>query len=268
MAVSEITDGEKISNYGHAMPDVSLSVLGCGDAFCSGGRMQTCFCLKTPKQALLLDCGATVLLAMQQQHVDPESIDRILLSHLHGDHFGGVPFFLIHAQFELKRTRPLTIIGPTGTRERIEAAIDVLFPDLRDVSWRFPLEVIELEAGKEQIAGDIRISSYLVDHPSGAPSLAFRLAIDDRVLAFSGDTRWTEALIEIADGADLLIAECHGFKPNGVPHLDWQTLNAHKDHLRARRILLTHMSASMLNRLPNLERGRFEFAEDGLVTTI
>jgi ribonuclease BN (tRNA processing enzyme) len=250
------------------MSEFSLCVLGCGDAFCSGGRSQTCFHLKTEQQSLLLDCGATTLLAMRRQHVDPGDVDRILISHLHGDHFGGVPFLLLHAHFELKRTKPLSIIGPRGTEKRITAAINVLFPDVSDIAWSFPLEVIELEAGDKATLADIGLSSYLVDHPSGAPALAFRLTTGGKVVAFSGDTRWTDALIDVADDADLLIAECHGYKPNGVPHLDWETLSAHKSDLRAKRILLTHMSDSMLQRLPSLVHDGFEFAEDGLVTEI
>jgi len=249
------------------MSDLSLHILGCGDAFCSGGRMQTCFHLQTEKQAVLLDCGATVLLAMEQHHVDPAKIDSILLTHLHGDHFGGVPFFLIHAQFAIKRSRPLTIIGPRGTKDRIAAAIDVLFSDLKDTVWSFPMNVIEVEAGQRATIGDLVASTYLVDHPSGAPSLAFRLDVQGKTLAFSGDTCWTDTLIEIADGTDLLLVECHSYQPNGIHHLDWQTLNNRQAELRADRILLTHMGPSMVSRLPSLEPGRFEFAEDGLVTT-
>lgn len=230
--------------------------------------MQTCFLLETGERNLLLDCGATALLAMQQQNVDPMSVDHILISHLHGDHFGGVPFVLIHAQFVARRTRPLTIIGPSGTEDRIEAAIAVLFPDLVDIAWRFSLEIVELEAGETRTVDGLSISSWLVDHPSGAPSLAFRLQSHDKVLAFSGDTRWTEVLVDVADGADLLIAECHGYRPNGVPHLDWQTLTTQVPRLRAKRILLTHMSDDMLNRLPTLDHSRFEFAEDGLTVTL
>ena len=230
--------------------------------------MQTCFHVGTAHHNTLLDCGSTVLLAMQQQNIDPSTIDHILLSHLHGDHFGGVPFFLMHAQFVTKRTRPLVILGPVGTERRINDALDVMFPDIKETVWRFPIKFIELEADRQEVIGDINISPYLVDHPSGAPSLAFRLEIDGKVLAFSGDTRWTEALVNVADNVDLLIAECHGFKPNGVHHLDWQTLNEHKDDLRAKRIILTHMSQFMLSCLPSLDRGRFEFAEDGLVTTL
>lgn len=250
------------------MTSIVLRVVGCGDAFCSGGRLQTCFHIRTPKQTVLLDCGATALLGMQRQDIDPSTVDLILLSHLHGDHFGGVPFFLMQAHFSGRRTRPLTVIGPEGTRARLDAAIAVLFPDIVKTVWRFPFEVIEVTAGRPFVHDDLTISPFLVDHPSGAPALAYRIENAGKVLAFSGDTRWTESLIEIAESADLLIAECHSYRPNGVPHLDWQTLNEHAPELRARRILLTHMSESMLSRLPGLDTGRFEFAEDGWTTTL
>ena len=230
--------------------------------------MQTCFHVGHADHSLLLDCGSTVLLAMQQQKIEPLSIDHILLSHLHGDHFGGVPFLLMHAQFVAKRKAPLTILGPGGTERRIIDTLNVLYPDIEDITWRFPIHFIELQARHQETIGDIRIFPHLVDHPSGAPSLAFRLEIDGKTLAFSGDTRWTSALVDIADDADLLIAECYGVRPNDVHHLDWQTLNEHGDELRAKRILLTHMSQPMLNCLPAIDRGRFEFAEDGLVTTL
>ncbi len=250
------------------MSSVFVRVLGCGDAFCSGGRLQTCFHVGNARHDMLLDCGATVLLAMQQQNVDPMTVDYILLSHLHGDHFGGVPFFLLHAQFVAKRDKPLTILGPEGTKDRITDALGIMFPDLQTLDWRFPIQFIELKAHQEETVGDIRILPHLVDHPSGAPSFAFRLDIDGKALAFSGDTRWTKALVDIADNVDLLIAECHSCRPNGIHHLDWQTLNEHEGDLKAKRIMLTHLSQPMLDCLPKLDRGRFEFAEDGLVTQL
>ena len=250
------------------MSSVSIRVLGCGDAFCSGGRLQTCFHVGNDHHNMLLDCGATVLLAMQQQEIDPVSIDSILISHLHGDHFGGIPFFLMHAQFVAKREKPLAILGPEGTERRVLDTLNILFPDLGTMTWRFPLDFTEMEAPREETVAGIRIAPHLVDHPSGAPSFAFRLTIDGKALAFSGDTRWTETLLDVAEDVDLLIAECHSRRPNGVHHLDWQTLNEHQGDLKAKRILLTHLSQPMLDDLPALDQGRFEFAEDGLVTTL
>ena len=74
-----------------------VRVVGSGDAFGSGGRFQTCIAVTDDSGArprVLLDCGATSLTAMRQQQLDPNEIDTVLVSHLHGDHFGGVPFLV------------------------------------------------------------------------------------------------------------------------------------------------------------------------------
>ena len=89
-----------------------LTVIGSGDAFGSGGRFNTCFLLETAKGTLLVDCGASSLIALKARGVDPNAIDGILLSHLHGDHFGALPFLLMDAQFLTRRERPLLIAGP------------------------------------------------------------------------------------------------------------------------------------------------------------
>ena len=76
-----------------------LTIVGSGDAFGSGGRFNTCFWLETAKGTLLVDCGASSLVALKARGLDHARIDGIILSHLHGDHFGGLPFLLLDAQF-------------------------------------------------------------------------------------------------------------------------------------------------------------------------
>ena len=61
----------------------------------------------------------------------------MLLSHLHGDHFGGLPFLLLDGQFEGERTRPLTVVGPVGTGARLQAALEVFFPGSSSNAWRY-----------------------------------------------------------------------------------------------------------------------------------
>lgn len=77
---------------GAIMGDVLVQFLGSGDAFGSGGRFQTCFYVKCERTRLLIDCGASSLIAMKRFGVDPGAVDLILVTHLHGDHFGGIPF--------------------------------------------------------------------------------------------------------------------------------------------------------------------------------
>jgi ribonuclease BN (tRNA processing enzyme) len=244
------------------MARVAIRVLGCGDAFGSGGRLQTSFFVTAGPDRFLIDCGATALVAMRRFGVDPATIDRVFLSHLHGDHFGGLPFLLLEAQHVSRRRQPLTIIGPSGLRERLFATQEALFPGSGRTAWRFPLEFDELEPGRTLTSGGVAVTAYPVEHPSGAAAFALRFACNGRQFAYSGDTEWTDQLIDLAEGSDLLILECYAVTRKGRYHLDLETLNRRRRDLRAERLLLTHMSQAMLEQLDGID---WETAEDGLL---
>ena len=134
-----------------------VTIVGSGDAFGSGGRFNTCFFVETARGTLLVDCGASALVALKAQGIDPLRIDGIVLSHLHGDHFGGLPFLLLDGQFLARRERPLTIAGPPGTRTRVDQLMEVFFPKSTGSNWRFPWEVVEIDVGREtEILGSQR----------------------------------------------------------------------------------------------------------------
>jgi ribonuclease BN (tRNA processing enzyme) len=243
---------------------MKLTIAGCGDAFGSGGRFNTCFFLETAKAALLVDCGASALPALKAQRIDPNRIDAIVLSHLHGDHFGGLPFFLLDAQFLARREKPLLIAGPPGARARIDAAMEVFFPKSTGTKWRFPWRVEEVAVG---VPADVLGHSLLtaeVIHPSGAPSTALRLSDGEKVFAYSGDTEWTDALLPIAAQADLFICECYAFAGKLTGHLTWEILKARLGDLHAQRIMLTHMNPTMLARLDEVMDDGVMLAADGL----
>jgi ribonuclease BN (tRNA processing enzyme) len=124
-----------------------LTIIGSGDAFGSGGRFNTCFMIEAGGRAILLDCGASSLVALKARQIDPNAIDGVILSHLHGDHFGGLPFFLLDARFLGRRTRPFQIVGPPGTRERMTAALDAFFPRSSLRTCKFPLDIGEITPG-------------------------------------------------------------------------------------------------------------------------
>jgi len=245
-----------------------LTVLGSGDAFGSGGRFNTCFMVETAGRTVFLDFGATSLVALRARGIDPSAIDAIILSHLHGDHFGGLPFLLLHAQFLLRRERPLLIAGPPGSRERIDAALEVFFPRSSGTSWRFPWSVVEITPGVPDEVLGIAVTTAEVIHPSGAPSTALRLSHGGTVLAYSGDTEWTDALIPIADGADLFILECYEHARVVTGHLSWNVLKPRLPELRAKRIMMTHMNPSMLERIDEIKAEGLLVAEDGLVMDV
>ena len=244
---------------------MKLTIAGSGDAFGSGGRLNTCFFLETAKGALLVDCGASSMSALNARQIDTNRIDGIVLSHLHGDHFGGLPFLLLNAQFLARRDKPLLIAGPPGTRERVDALLEACFPKAKTgIKWRFQWQVQEIPvAVPTEVLGHTVLSAEVV-HQSGAPSTALRLSDGETLFAYSGDTEWTDALLGVAREADLFICECYGFAGKLTGHLSWEILKPRLAELKARRIMLTHMNPTMLARLDQVRTGGVLLAEDGL----
>ena len=109
------------------MGRVRVRFLGSGDAFGSGGRLQTCMLLESEGFRCVVDCGASSLIALKRAAIDPNEIDTILITHLHGDHFGGIPFLVLDGQFS-RRSRNLLVAGPPGLTERVTQAMEVFFP--------------------------------------------------------------------------------------------------------------------------------------------
>jgi ribonuclease BN (tRNA processing enzyme) len=239
---------------------VNVTFLGTGDAFGSGGRLQTCFLVEARGYCLLVDCGASSMIALGRAAVSPHDIRAIVVSHLHGDHFAGIPFFLVDAQVARKRKAPLTVVGPAGIQDRIAETQEALFPGSWSPSRAFPLEFIEFEQRCEVGLGPVTITPHAVVHPSGAPAYALRVRSGSKTFAYSGDTEWTEELIEVAEGTALFICEAYSYEKKIRYHLDYPTVMDNVERLRTDRLVLTHMSEDVLAHLDTLD---CETAEDG-----
>jgi ribonuclease BN (tRNA processing enzyme) len=201
---------------------------------------------------------------MKRAAVDPSSLGWVLLSHLHVDHFGGVPLLILDGQFS-RRTRPLVIAGPPSVRRRIEATMEAFFPGSTSITRRFSTDFVELQEGVPCSVGPAIVTSLAAQHASGAPSYILRVEYGGKLIAYSGDTEWTETLVEAARGADLFICEAYFFDRKIRYHLDYQTLRQHRERLACRRLILTHMSLDMLDHLGEID---YEHAEDGQVVAL
>jgi ribonuclease BN (tRNA processing enzyme) len=247
------------------MYKMELQILGSGDAFGSGGRFNTCFYARDTQGAFLVDCGASSMIAIRKFGIDPNTIRAIFISHLHGDHFGGLPFFILDAQLVSRRTVPLTIAGPPGLRDRLMSTMENFFPGSSNVERRFETTIRELQPRIANIVEGIKVTPYIVKHASGAPPFSLRFEVDGKTFCYSGDTEWVEDLREAAQAADLFIAECYFFDRQVKFHLDFATLARHLPEIGAKRVILTHMSAEML---PRIEEAGVEAANDGMVISI
>ena len=244
-----------------------VTFVGSGDAFGSGGRLNTCIHVRTAQTTFLFDCGASSLIGMKRLGIDRNAIDTILVTHFHADHFGGIPFFMIDAQFSAGRTRPLTIAGPEGLRDWYARVMETAFANSIKSAPKFELKLIELTTGRDHaMMGGVSVRAERVRHAAvDGPFFAYRVACDGKIIAFSGDTEWVDNLVEIGREADLFITECSSFEKKVPYHIDYVTLAANLPRIKPKRLVLTHMNEETLARAGEIGH---ELASDGLTIEI
>lgn len=247
------------------MQSLRVIFLGTGDAFSTGGRNQAGYLIEGSGESLLLDCGSTVLAALKGEHLSTELIDTVFISHLHGDHFAGLPFLFLHCTNIELRTRPLTIIGPPEVESRAMQLYAALYADTAAEPMPFQLRFVEAQPGKPSSFGGMQVTAFHVPHQEHPPSFGCAIETGGRKIVYSGDSGWTEDLVAHAQNADLFICECSFFETRLATHLDYPRIADNLGRFGAKRIVLTHLGEEVLQRQKDLE---IETAHDGLVVTL
>jgi len=244
---------------------VSITFVGCGDSFGSGGRFNTCILVDAPGIRFCMDFGASSLIALERLGIPHNTIDAILLTHLHGDHCGGIPFLLVDAMLAAKRNRPLTVAGPQDTTERLKSLAAALMPGMHVMVPKFPVTYVDMPLLQKTHIGPLTVTTYPAIHTQETNPTSIRIEVAGKVIAYTGDSEWTEHMLALADGADVFIAECYFFKKPVRFHLNYPDIAKHKAEIRAKRVVLTHLGREML---ANLDSVTEECARDGLVIKI
>jgi ribonuclease BN (tRNA processing enzyme) len=244
---------------------MKVTFVGCGDAFGSGGRGNTCIRVDTPGRTTVVDFGATALFGWHRLGFSTNDIDAIVLTHLHGDHFGGLPFLLLEAQFVAGRRKPLTIAGPPGSRTRIEMACEIFFPGMTANRWNYQWNVEELPPGSHLELEGVSLDTVEMRHPSGAPATAVRLTSDQTRFAYTGDTGWNDNILPLSDGTDLFVTECYSGERSVPNHIDWNTLKSNLPAITAKQTAVTHLGRSALACVKDMQTAGLIVADDGKV---
>ncbi len=238
-----------------------VTFLGIGDAFSACGNHQSAYLLQGDSATVLLDCGSAALTSMKRHGIDVQTVDLILLSHLHGDHFAGLPYLFLEYIYEQRRERPLHIAGPPGTEERVWALYRAAYRELSLNGLPFRLQFTEMVPQQRVGFGAVSVDPFRVPHQETEISLGMRVSVAGRTILYSGDTGWTEELIPQSQGADLFICECCFFESRIPVHLDYPRIAEHRSRFGARRMILTHLGREVLARRAEVE---VELASEGL----
>ena len=230
------------------MVPMFLTVLGCSGSIGGPTSPASGYLVEVEGVApVVIDMGPGVLGALQR-YVAPEAA-TILLSHLHADHCLDVPGLLVLRRFgpAAENAGRVPLIGPSGTAYRIgvasaeePGAVDDLSDTFDVGSWDVSPEV-EMRGDDGEVGLCVRADR--VDHPP--ESYGMRLTSrSGRVLVYSGDTAYCEALVELAAGADVLLCEAswtHGEdRPPGI-HMSGAEAGRTARLAGVGRLILTHI---------------------------
>lgn len=157
----------------------------------------------------LLEVGDGALRNLNAYGVELNAVKRILISHLHSDHFIGIVHVLFDMMNVRNRTEPLEIIGPAGIEKATRGLMSLCELPVADDQIRgFELKFKELGAGEN--FDDIQ--TVRGDHPSEAH--AYRITRDNKGLFYNGESSFTKEVIDLARGADLFISTVVVLKPH------------------------------------------------------
>jgi len=239
--------------------------VGSSDAFAAGGRRQSAIVVRNAQGMALLDCSGTTLTGLEVLGIRRNEISAILVSHFHGDHFMGIPSFLLAALYEDDRTTPLHIAGPRGVEQRIRELARIVGYGMEGRDWPFPIHFHDLTPGDEQRIGPVHVLPFQTHHQAETSPLGFDLRSGNHRIVFSGDTGWFQELPKYTYGADLFICECTSYDRGFEYHMNFRDLAENREAFGCRRIILTHLGPTMSSRRGSCA---METAEDGLRITL
>jgi len=166
------------------------------------------------KEKLLFDCGRGAALRLYQLKVPFPDLTALFLTHLHSDHVVGIPDLYLTGWI-FGRSAPLRVWGPEGTAGMMSHLQQAYRFDIhvrRDVDEKLPAQgaaVIAKDVGQGVVYqnGELKVTAFTVDHAPVKPAFGYRIDYSGHSVVLSGDTRYSENLIQFAHGTDVLIHE-------------------------------------------------------------
>jgi len=187
---------------------MEITILGSGTATPSLERNASGLAVKALHSWILVDIGPGTMRRMCEAGIDSKWIDAILITHFHPDHVSDLVPFLFASNYEYGavRSEPFHLIGPTGLEQFYSALVGVYGDWIVPKGNRLILkEMAARAAGNLDLAG-AEIHSRPAVH--SFPSLHYRFEADGVSFTASGDTDFSDGLIELARDTEVLICEC------------------------------------------------------------
>lgn len=189
-----------------------VTILGTGTPDPNPERFNAAILVEAGGKRLMVDCGRGTVTRLAQAGVDPAKIDGVFITHLHYDHTVGLPDLWLTGWL-LGRSQPVQLWGPAGTRNMAQNLARAFNADVQNrvSSGALPAEGAQWAVhdiaryGEVYNDGSVRISAFPVDHGAMKPALGYRVDYAGHSVVISGDTRFSQSLVDAAKGTDCLI---------------------------------------------------------------
>jgi ribonuclease BN (tRNA processing enzyme) len=212
--------------------DTRVILLGTGTPNADPERMGPAVAIVSGSRVYIVDCGPGVVRRAAEAGIRMDQLTRLFITHLHSDHTAGYPDLILTPPND-GRTLPLETWGPPGVREmtanllrayRADLAIRLHGTQPHDAA-AFETRAHEIRSGEVYRDEMVRVTAFAVRH-GAMPAFGYRFEARDKVIAISGDTTYSEALIAAAKGCDILIHEVYSEKGLARRTTDWRRYHA------------------------------------------
>ena len=250
-----------------------ITVIGTGTVVPSLQRRQSCVVVRTGGETLVFDLGSGAVRGMLRADLDPCAVDRIFFTHFHPDHtVDAVPLlFAINYGSQEERARPLHVSGPQPFAE-FWASLMKVWGRWMTGDYATLLSELSRECASPIELADCRLSWSPAEHRQ--ESIAYRLDTTGGGFVYTGDTEYSESVVELARGADTLLIECAFPDYAPVPgHLTPSGVASMASEAGVRRVVLTHIfpATDLLDLVTEVGKGfdgEIVVAEDGLTLEV
>ncbi|MFX1250145.1 MAG: MBL fold metallo-hydrolase [Promethearchaeota archaeon] len=223
---------------------ITLTFLGTGNAFSDQGRYNTSIYVEwILNQSILIDCSPITVCHIKKMGISLNELKYVFISHLHGDHFLGLPLLLLEYSYRKRaEDNPLVVIGPSDTKETIETIFKLVFPNTELPK----LEYIVARDKQEDQCGEILFKTFQMTHIGVKEAFGYRVNVGDKIIGYSGDTGPCDNVFNIAKGTDLFIVECDAFETETSFHMNYKRIEKDLPRIKSKKIILIHLGIEML----------------------
>ena len=231
-----------------------IKVLGTGNAFNQEARFNSAFLIEIDNATILVDCGFTVPLALQKESIEFSSLDYIVITHYHGDHYAGLASLLLGLKYVSPQYKKLTIVGPGNISEKLKGLFDVLYPGTCDLINELNIDMKSVDFfGDKLQTKDFNLMVHPMVHSDLALPVGYVFEKNGFKIGFSGDTSWHDGLNSFIGFGDKLIIECNFVQKTGDGHISIEELESSElVQIKKKDIYLTHLCAESANKAKEL----------------